>query len=441
MKINLKWALAAMLSTALSGSALSYAQDYYPVSEIVNVVEVAGAESCGCADEEEETCDPWRLFPEIGCGWTLTGYLNVSANANADAPASHYNGPVTFLDRERVGVNQLYASFGRDADTGGCGRAWGARIDLLYGTDYIFTQAVGLETRSDGSNKWNSQSPNIPGAFADYGLAMPQAYFEYGVNDLSLKFGHFYAPVGYQVVQATGNFFITQPYTFQYGEPFTFTGLLATWKYSDRLTLIGSVFNGWDKFDAQIDRMGVLGGFIYTPDHGRYSIANTTMVGDEDGTSTPIVGRRFLNSFVFTFDVTDNVQYVLQNDIGTQQNGVGAGVDGEWYGLNQYLYYTVNECWKLGLRGEWFRDDDGIRAATAPVRLGGAANAGVAGLPDSLAGNYYEFALGANWTPTANLTVRPEFRWDWCDGTAAQPYDDLSKDSQFVAAVDAILLF
>ena len=62
-------------------------------------------------------------------------------------------------------------------------------------------------------------------------------------------------------------------------------------------------------------------------------------------------------------------------------------------------------------------------------------------VPGDLAGNYYELALGANWTPSSNLVVRPELRWDWSDGTVAQPYDDFTKDSQFIAAVDAIILW
>jgi len=446
MKINLKWALVAMLSTALGISVPSYGQQYYNISEAVAGSELGGdgcnAEAAGCgAAEEAATCDPWRLFPEFGCGWTFTGFINVGAAANADAPASHYNGPVTFFDREDVRLQQLYGILEKKADNGGCGSAWGARMDLLYGTDYIFTQATGLETHDDGTNKWNSQSPNIPGAFAMYGLAMPQAYVEYAYNDVSLKAGHFYAPVGYQVVPASGNFFITQPYTFQYGEPFTMTGLLATWKYSDQLTFQAGVINGWDKFDAESDRAGFIGTFTYTPDHGAYTIFNATVIGDEDGTTPPFLGQRFLNTFVFTYNVTQNWQYVLQNDIGNQKNAVGPGVDGEWYGINQYLFYTVNECWKLGARGEWFRDDDGVRLQSAPIRLGGAANVGAVGLPASAAGNYYEMALGANWTPSSNLTIRPELRWDWSDGTVLAPYDDFTKDSQFVAFIDAIVLF
>lgn len=416
--------------------------------------EVSGGSvgSCGCGvaaaceAEETETCDPWRLFGEFGCGWNLYGFINVSGTVNADSPATHYNGPVTFLDREDVRVNQLYGILERKTDTGGCGTDWGARVDLLYGTDYIFTQATGLETNSDGTNKWNSQSPNIPGAFAQYGLAMPQAYGELAVNDLSLKLGHFYAPVGYQVVPANGNFFITQPYTFQYGEPFTMTGALATWKYNDQWSFQVGAINGWDKFDAQTDKLGLISTLTYTPSHGAYTIFNATVIGQEDGTVLPLLGDRFLNTLVFTYNVSEKVQYVFQNDIGKQDNAVAPGVDGEWYGVNQYLFYTINECWKLGFRGEWFRDDDGVRLAAAPVRVGGAANAaGLLGValapPGDLAGNYYELAVGANWTPTSNLVVRPELRWDWSDGTVAQPYDDFTKDSQFIAAVDAIVLW
>jgi hypothetical protein len=242
--------------------------------------------------------------------------------------------------------------------------------------------------------------------------------------------------MGYQVVMANGNFFPTQPYTFQYGEPFTHTGALATWKYSDELTLYAAAVNGWDKFDAVTDQMAGMGGFLYAPEHGEYTIFLTGMAGQEDGIAPPTIGTRALYALVFTWNISENLQYVFQHDNGWQENGVGAGVDAEWYGMNNYLFYTVNECWKLGVRGEWFRDDDGVRLAAAPVRLGGLGLA-----PATLAGNYYEVAFGANWTPHANLIVRPEVRFDWSDGTLARPYDDQTKDSQLIAAVDAILLF
>src|SRR5690606_34030229 len=139
--------------------------------------------------------------------------------------------------------------------TGGCGTDWGGRVDVLYGSDYIFTMATGLELTDDGAAKWNSNPA--------YGLALPQAYLELGYNDLSVKLGHFYTAIGYEVVPATGNFFYTHAYTMQYGEPFTHTGGIATWKVADDLSLVGAFVNGWDAFD-RIDDAGMgIGGFIY----------------------------------------------------------------------------------------------------------------------------------------------------------------------------------
>ena len=56
------------------------------------------------------------------------------------------------------------------------------------------------------------------------------------------------------------------------------------------------------------------------------------------------------------------------------------------------------------------------------------------------AGDFYGATAGLKWTPCPNLTVRPEIRWDWYDGVG-MPFDDGTKDDQFTAGVDAILVF
>ena len=388
-------------------------------------------------------CDPWRIFPEIGDGWTIEGFIAGGGTANASNPISNYNGPVTFNDRyNELMLNQFYLSIGRDADNGGCGWAWGGRMDILYGQDYIFTQAVGLELNDDGTNNWNGSKM--------WGIALPQIYGEIAYNDLSVKVGHFYTIMGYEVVPATGNFFYSHAYTMQYGEPFTHSGALATYNYSDRLTVYGGLLNGWDTLDAESDKMSLLGGATYTPDHELYTLTGTFITGQEVGAlaaTTPLTTRSGY-SLVFSYDVTDRMQYVFQHDNFWQNDDpANGGMDSEWYGVNQYLFYTVNDCWKLGARVEWFRDDDGVRLSGAPVREAFTGRTPAAGAnptfldPAAAAGNYYNITVGANWTPGTNLTIRPEVRWDWSDGTAGQPFDSGDKDGQFTAAFDAILLF
>ncbi|MHB8898617.1 MAG: outer membrane beta-barrel protein, partial [Thermoguttaceae bacterium] len=124
----------------------------------------------------------------------------------------------------------------------------------------------------------------------------------------------------------------------------------------------------------------------------------------------------YLHSIAADFAVTERINYVLQSDWGSVSNGNS----GQWYGVNNYLFYTINKCWKAGTRFEWFRDDDGFRG------LG--------------PGEFYEITCGVNWKPTANLTFRPELRYDWANGGPA-PFDGGTADDQFAGGFDLIVTF
>ena len=50
-----------------------------------------------------------------------------------------------------------------------------------------------------------------------------------------------------------------------------------------------------------------------------------------------------------------------------------------------------------------------------------------------------------NWRPNANVTFRPEFRWDWYNGPANAagllPFNNGQSSSQFLVAADLIFTF
>jgi hypothetical protein len=389
----------------------------------------AGA-ACGDGAGEAAVCEPFRVFCQKDRGVNVYGWLAGGIMGNQAAAPSSFNGPVTFADRDDGQFNQAYGVIERTIDTGGYGWDLGGRIDVLYGSDYIFTQAIGLELRPDGSPHWNANR--------DYGLALPQAYAEIGYNDLSVKLGHFYTVLGYEVVPATGNFFYSHAYTMQYGEPFTHTGVLATWAASENLSLIGGFVNGWDAFDREVDTGAGLAGFAWAGDRG-INLAFNLLMSPNEPTLVGTLTNRNVYSVVLSWDLNDQWQYVLQHDLGWQQ-GADPSRDftgwAEWYGVNQYLFYTINECWKAGARIEWFRDDDGVRVGG--LRPGNPMPAA------GFVGNFYALTLGINWTPTSNLIVRPEVRYDWFDGDSLagpRPYDDGDRDDQFLYGLDVILLW
>lgn len=410
----------------------------------------AGGYACEAA-AEEEACEPWRLFCQKECGWNVYGWLNAGIMANMHNPIDHYNGPVTFADRDWGQFNQAYAILEKTIDTGGCGWDWGGRVDFLWGSDYVFTQAVGWELTDDGLPHWNKRGSD--GSNPEYGVAIPQAYFEVGYNDLAVKLGHFYTTLGYEVVPATGNFFYTHAYTMQYGEPFTHTGALATYKWSDTTNVVAGFVNGWDNFDRVVDTGAGILGFTWNGGNGLTVAYNVIFSPNEPvlfGPNTGVLTNRSCSSLVvgYTFGSDDQWQYVFQNDVGWQNDanafdatpGDDIGDSAEWYGINQYLFYTINDCWKAGGRFEWFRDDDGARVT-------GLRNPSNTIFGDNFVGNFYEVSAGLNWTPGANLTIRPELRYDWVAQelpvpvAGARPYDGQDRVDQWLAGFDIIYLW
>ena len=369
----------------------------------------------------KEVCDPyapWTLLPELAGGVTITGWLDAGSAASADRNASRSLSPLTFNDRQNVTVNQAYAVIERAIDTS---NGWdvGGRIDVLFGSDARFTEVPGLELERDGSaSKWNSHTY--------YRLSMPQAYAEIGGGKWSAKVGHWYTTIGYERVTALQNFFYSHAYTMAYGEPFTHTGVLLNYAVSDSVSAHAAVHSGWNSFDGNRERLGFLGGVKWTSVDAQTDLAFTATTGDQIN-NLNAYSNRSLYSIVLTQRLNDDLTYIFQHDNAWQNDDRGQGVDSEWYGINQYLLYTLNDCWSMGARLEWFRDDDGVRVPNW------AGNTGAAG-------SYWEATLGMNWTPGTNLTLRPEIRWDWFNGIGT-PYADGQSNDQFTASFDAILTF
>lgn len=349
-----------------------------------------------------------------------------------------FNGPVTLADRAWQGqLNQLYLVTERVAD-GTAGWDIGGRVDLLFGTDYLFTTARGLdafyypETGVENVAMW---------AFSkDYGLAMPQLYADLAVGDLTLRFGHFYSILGYEQVPAIGNFFYTHSFSMQFS-PFTFTGFLGIWNAADGVTVYAGLHNGWNNFS---DPMPTRGSFAIRNRDYPGAGSNAAFLGaielkNADGTQTltsgvtsgneltalgpravdgSLVGNRTLVTTVYTNRLTERLTWVIENDNAWQFNsGAAPGNRGQqpglaqWYSFLNEFFWKFSDRWIGGVRLEYFRDNNGV-VVTAPIR-----NESEAGNPGywtgGFAGNFWELTVGLNWYPNANWMIRPEVRYDW----------------------------
>ena len=407
----------------------------------------------------------------------LGGWLNTSVGANLNATHDAYNGPVTFNDRTaEVQMNQLYFYLQKAITVNGDSFDIGGRADFMYGTDAIFTQAYGNPTYGPSSN-------DVTGGRGDwdlnltgdrfYGIALPQAYAELNLpigNGVGVKIGHFYTPIGYEVVTSPDNFFVTKPYTMQYGEPFTHTGVLASYTVNPNWAVsagavTGSGTGGWDgNFNKNVGNWSFLGGATWTSDDAGTSLALTSTAGEQSETNS---SKWAMYSLVGKHNFTDKLHYIIQHDHGYADNVVtgnaaaatgtyNARQNAEWYGINQYLIYDVNDKLSAGLRAEWFRDNNGFRVngpgrcVAANNLVNGAAsnyacNAGAWGNylePTSGIGRgsgYYALTAGFSYKPAKWLNLRPNVRWDHSDQVNA--FAGGYSQDQVLFTADAIITF
>ncbi|MBM4057793.1 MAG: porin [Planctomycetes bacterium] len=418
------------------------------------------------AEEVEEGPNRYLELPFLKDRGIAT-YGWIDAGIGANNWGYPWNGPITFNDRAWQGqMNQLYLVNEKVLDLDANTWDWGGRVDLLYGTDYIFTTARGLDGNlfyqpnpagSGGAPSWVSSKY--------YGLAMPQLYGELGYGDHAVKFGHFYTIIGYEVVPAIGNFFYSHAYTMQYGEPFTHTGILDVWTVNDQLTIYGGITNGWDNFSDPINYFGItnpaypgansnaafLGGATFKSSDEAQALTMTVSSGNEIGSFTAGVGNignRSILSTVYVNELNDKVTYVFQNDNGWQFNANTVDTLNQaqpgtalWYGINQYLFYNFSDNLVGGMRLEWFRDNNGYRVIS-PIRnalYGGPFATGYQG-------NFWQATWGLNWKPqgSRNWMVRPELRYDWYTpdkAGGALPFGNFNEYGQLYGGCDVIWQF
>jgi hypothetical protein len=344
-----------------------------------------GAETCPCYLFGPD--EPITLWHKDECcrvnvaGWVSFGYHN------KPTPLSTTFGEgLSFNDvPNRFNNHQTWLYIERMLDTeNGCWD-WGYRADLLYGTDAQKTQAFGQ------LSGWDTQWDH-----GVYGWALPQAYAEVGNDRFQVRMGHFYTLAGYEVVAAPGNFFYSHALTHFNSEPFTHTGVLTTYKYSDELTVYAGWTAGWDTGFAQFNNgSNFIGGF-------------TSNVSD-DVTFTYITtfgnfGLRgddaYYHGIVVNMQLTDKLTYIWHNDL-LRIDSVGD----DDLSIVQYLLYQVNDCLAHGTRIEWWKND------------------GV---------SQYVATYGVNYKPHANWMIRPEIRYDW------RPADNFD---QWTFGVDTFVTF
>ncbi|MEX2172356.1 MAG: outer membrane beta-barrel protein [Pirellulales bacterium] len=459
-----KWtiglAVVAIGSSACGQTAVQSAFDYD--YRLVNSEDAATEPAIeGEADEEStddaccETCEPGccDACGDVGCGdccgysdggcglfgpcclgepWTLKdwltpccdgpnygGWISMGYYDNHERLSFNDGDSLSFNDLpNKLNLDQAWLYVEKVAESDGCNTDFGYRFDAMYGVHGHAAQSYGNPRSFEpvfGKNQgsWDASLDHGP-----YAFAMPQAYGEVARGDVKMKVGHFFTPVGYEVIPDTGNFFYSHTLTHYNSEPFTHTGALAQFEATDTMTLYAGWVLGWDTgFDQFLSGNAYVGGFTYKPsDDISFTYMNT--IGNLGWRSGGEFG--FTQHIVGLFTLTENMTWVAQSDYlhtdGIITDPTFANEEG---GLTNYLIYKLNDCWSVGGRLEWWKTN------------------ALVGEPAS----FYDITGGLNYHATANLVIRPEIRYDWTPSDVA--FDNVFGEdyNQTWFGIDAIVTY
>ena len=383
----------AGVGVTLMAGTMAMAEDVSPITDVANpdhvfaqtsynlAGEVCGA-ACGDAGCRTDGCsgdgcdlfglrcdqEEFNIFDgvEVG-GWAQFGYSSKRTLFNR-----------TPGEAERLNLNQGWLYLEKQA-VSECGEwALGYRADFLYGTDAPNTQSFG-----NNAGQFDLDAGFTHGS---YGWAIPQLYVEATNGDTSVKAGHFYTLHGYEVVQATGNFFFTHAYSMNNSEPFTHTGAIVTQKVGDDT----EVYAGWTAgFDTGFDQFGggsnFIGGFS-TALSDDLSFTYITSIGNFG-----LIGDGYASSAVLDWQISDKLNYVFHNDFLRAD-----ATDNDVIAVNQYLIYQLSDCVGVGGRTQWWKNDGT---------------------------SVYAITGGLNIKPHSQITIRPELKYDWSPGGTVAAVD------------------
>jgi hypothetical protein len=319
----------------------------------------------------------------------VNGFLSVSGSINANRPPSRTNQLRVFdVDDRTFQIDVVELIVQRPISKPG---EAGFRVDATAGAAIPkVLAATGLFRDENG---------------AAHDFDIPQVFISYIVpvgRGLRIDAGKFYTMHGFEAIEGFDNHNdnATHSFLFGYALPGTHTGVKATYAFSDKVSGLVYLTNGWDNVKDNNSAKSLGAQMTVTP-NARFSLS-TGYMGGPERTGDDADARRLVD-VVASYTPSDRLKLGLNYDYGHEANlvpmaaaecgcGVQAHGDATWQGIAGYARMTVSGQFALSMRGEWFDDTQGVRTG-AVQRL-------------------TEFTVTPEYRVTPKLIVRGDIRID-----------------------------
>ena len=246
---------------------------------------------------------------------------------------------------------------------------------------------------------------------------LTEAYVDYVAplgSGLKLRFGKFVTYHSAEVIEAKDNFNYSRSFLFNFAVPFTHTGLMAGYKFSEAFTANLYLVNGWDVTTDNNSGKTVGVGFAFTP-IDPVQLNFNFMYGPEQPNNSS--HNRFLLDWVGAFKVTKQLTLMANVDYAREDSDpLNGGKNSEWYGAAAYAKHEFSDFFSASIRAEYFDDKNGVRTGIAQ--------------------KLKEITLTTEFRIAKGLLVRPEYRHDWSDQKGFDSRDNtFAKKSQDTIAL------
>jgi Putative beta-barrel porin-2, OmpL-like. bbp2 len=345
---------AAVFAMLLVGALPAWAQAPAPTP--------APAEEKKAEEEKPKTLwDEFKLFSYIEMGATFSLH-----GGSVGVPGSTSSGDTNLLRQYDLSqgytFNMAEFSIKRDPDEK---FPFGEGLVLTAGEDARKNHSIGL-LRSE-----TDVFPFRNDPWFDLQEAYISARIPIGEGPV-IKVGKFVTLHGYEVIESPNNLNYSRSFLFTLAIPLTHTGIMASYSFTDWLSVQGGLVLGWDRSNLKNDGPSGHGQIAVTPIKD-LPIALSFIVGPEkSGDKNPVRG---LVDLTATYTGIKDLTLGFNFDYGAQQNDAFLTSQGlgdkssKWYGLAGYIAYDFLKDFRASLRQEWFQDADGTRTAT----VGGVA--------------------------------------------------------------------
>ena len=184
-------------------------------------------------------------------------------------------------------------------------------------------------------------------------------------SGLRFDFGKYVTHLGYELIEGYDGYNdnYSRSILFGYAIPFTHTGVKASYAFSSKVAAMVEVVNGWDLVRDNNHSKSVGAQLALTP-IAPLSVLLNWIGGPE------LAGNNHSNRNVFDvvaiLKPTARLTLGVNGDYGKESGTslVNPGSDAIWKGIAGYATLALTDKFSVGLRGETFRDEDGVRLGT-----------------------------------------------------------------------------